>query len=182
MSISQHTTNSVPKSSFLFFFFPLLLRVSNAHFLVLFCCYLFVPTLSVHSFLVSPPNFCFPFVPLVSSRCQLGCCLIPFCMDDCNVWRHRCPHCKNMLGKHAGSCAMEWRRRGEGRTDGRRGEAEAAPRDSRSIIFVDFFFGPGSFHSRGTYYRSEIFFKLASSVQAYYFFLYFSVLPCGTWL
>jgi len=35
--------------------------------------------------------------------CWLGCCLIPFAMDDCKVIVHSCPNCKAMVGKHPGS-------------------------------------------------------------------------------
>lgn len=33
--------------------------------------------------------------------CNLGCCLIPFCMDDCMNTDHNCPNCKAYLGQHA---------------------------------------------------------------------------------
>ncbi|XP_028402684.1 lipopolysaccharide-induced tumor necrosis factor-alpha factor homolog [Dendronephthya gigantea] len=30
--------------------------------------------------------------------CWLGCCLIPFCIDDIKDCRHTCPNCQNFLG------------------------------------------------------------------------------------
>lgn len=33
--------------------------------------------------------------------CWLGCCLIPFCIQDLKDAKHFCPNCNNYLGKHA---------------------------------------------------------------------------------
>ncbi|XP_015363568.1 PREDICTED: lipopolysaccharide-induced tumor necrosis factor-alpha factor homolog isoform X2 [Diuraphis noxia] len=32
--------------------------------------------------------------------CFCGCCLIPCCMDSCNVVNHKCPKCDNFLGQY----------------------------------------------------------------------------------
>ena len=31
----------------------------------------------------------------------LGCCLIPFCIDDCKDKIHKCAKCNHILGKNA---------------------------------------------------------------------------------
>ena len=33
-----------------------------------------------------------------------GCCLIPFCMDDCMVHQHDCPSCNAHIGDFGGKC------------------------------------------------------------------------------
>lgn len=35
--------------------------------------------------------------------CPLGCCLIPFCIDDCMNTEHNCPKCKAFLGEYSKS-------------------------------------------------------------------------------
>uniref|UniRef100_A0A914GZD7 LITAF domain-containing protein n=1 Tax=Globodera rostochiensis TaxID=31243 RepID=A0A914GZD7_GLORO len=32
--------------------------------------------------------------------CWLGCCLIPFCMDDCQDCEHYCTNCKAFMGQY----------------------------------------------------------------------------------
>ncbi|XP_015363592.1 PREDICTED: lipopolysaccharide-induced tumor necrosis factor-alpha factor homolog [Diuraphis noxia] len=32
--------------------------------------------------------------------CSFGCCLIPCCMDSCNVVNHKCPNCNSYLGQY----------------------------------------------------------------------------------
>ena len=33
--------------------------------------------------------------------CDLGCCLIPFCVDDWTTKIHTCPECKTFIGKYS---------------------------------------------------------------------------------
>ena len=35
---------------------------------------------------------------LVCIGCFLGCCLIPFCLPECNATKHYCPNCKKQVG------------------------------------------------------------------------------------
>uniref|UniRef100_A0A914XD50 LITAF domain-containing protein n=1 Tax=Plectus sambesii TaxID=2011161 RepID=A0A914XD50_9BILA len=37
---------------------------------------------------------------LVLIGCWLGCCLIPFCVDECQDIDHTCPNCKQFLGSY----------------------------------------------------------------------------------
>ena len=32
--------------------------------------------------------------------CQLGCCLVPFCLPDFRIYRHLCPRCKRTIDIH----------------------------------------------------------------------------------
>ena len=36
--------------------------------------------------------------------CLLGCCLIPFCMNDCQQTEHFCPQCNALLGRYNHFC------------------------------------------------------------------------------
>ncbi|XP_063726337.1 lipopolysaccharide-induced tumor necrosis factor-alpha factor homolog [Symsagittifera roscoffensis] len=47
--------------------------------------------------------------------CDLGCCLIPFCVDQCKDAYHTCPNCNASIGTHS---ALEgWRHRRARRYD-----------------------------------------------------------------
>jgi lipopolysaccharide-induced tumor necrosis factor-alpha factor len=37
---------------------------------------------------------------LILIGCGLGCCLIPFCIDDLKDTTHYCPNCKQVLGQY----------------------------------------------------------------------------------
>ncbi|PAA79340.1 hypothetical protein BOX15_Mlig016384g1 [Macrostomum lignano] len=37
---------------------------------------------------------------LILIGCWLGCCLIPFCIDDLKDAEHRCPNCQQVVGRH----------------------------------------------------------------------------------
>ena len=38
--------------------------------------------------------------------CILGCCLIPFCLDNMKVYTHQCANCKAHLGVYKGTNSL----------------------------------------------------------------------------